>query len=171
MATISEDPKVFGPIFWKSIHSKARNAQSLEQQRQFMAYFKKKLESIPCVTCRSRALEYLQLNPIENAPPAKGPFGAEATMFRYTWEFHNVVNSHLEKPQMSWEEACRTNPITGHLELSNPLPAHVTPPVVSPSTPSNGCNCQNKPTKKKVRSSSSKPPKVKSKSKVKYYYI
>jgi hypothetical protein len=115
------DPTVFGPIFWKSIHSKARNAQSPEQQKQYITYFRKKLQSIPCETCRTRALEYLQLNPIEHAPPARGPLGAEATMFRYTWEFHNLVNSHLDKPLMSWDQACFSTPITGHLDLSETL--------------------------------------------------
>lgn len=153
----SADPTVFGPIFWKSIHDKARNAQSPEHQKQFIVYFHKKIQSIPCETCRTRALEYIRENPIEKAPPARGPYGAEATMFRYTWEFHNLVNSHLDKPLMTWEKACSSTPITGHLDLSEPLapsalpktPSALTPPSnPSPSNPlpssppKTGCPCQ-----------------------------
>ena len=119
-----EDPKVFGPKVWNRIHTNARNAITLEQKNQFIHYFQKEMETLPCPTCRSHALQYIEEIPIDLNIIINDQEGIDASVFYYTWEFHNLVNEHLNKPQITWQQACliykpKKIEINNHNEIQN----------------------------------------------------
>jgi len=61
------------------------------------------LNSLPCSTCKSHALEYLRTSPPElfkNTYDEKT--GELIGMFKWTWKFHNDVNLRLSKKVLDY---------------------------------------------------------------------
>jgi len=141
MANNYSDPKVFGPKLWNRLHISARNAISDIQKRSFITYFYQEINNIPCETCRTRALEYIRQNPITIDPIIRDPAGMDATVFHYTWIFHNLVNEHLNKPQLTWEQACALYRVGQVLNE----------PFIAKAPKSTDCGCGEKKKKKKKK--------------------
>lgn len=111
------NPKIIGPGTWRIIHTQARNVSLIpienpEQISKAEDDFIKLLKSIcadfGCPVCRVHCGEYIQNNPPESAKGLLTLIGdkkIEIGMFRWTWEFHNVVNKRLGKTIMSFENA------------------------------------------------------------------
>jgi len=149
MANNYSDPKVFGPKLWNRLHISARNAISDLQKRNFITYFYQEINNIPCETCRSRALEYIRQNPITINPIIRDPSGVDATVFHYTWTFHNLVNEHLNKPQLTWEQACSLYRV-GQV-LNEPVGQILNEPFIAKIPKSTDCCCGEKKKKKKKK--------------------
>lgn len=97
------DPKTFGPGQWQAIHTYAKHATTDETKRAFMDYMKIICNNLKCDKCRGHAMDYLAKNPMKDFMNIKNAEGIEIGMLKWTWIFHNSVNSRLGKPLMDWE--------------------------------------------------------------------
>jgi len=99
------DPRSWGVGLWFSIHTYAINAKTDESKKSFMDYMKIICTNIKCDNCRKHATEYLETHPIKDFYNIKNEKGEDIGMFKWTYLFHNAVNSRLGKPQMDWDTA------------------------------------------------------------------
>lgn len=99
------DPSSWGVGCWYSIHTYAMNAKTDDTKKAFMDYMKIICTNIKCENCRGHATEYLEKHPIKDFHNIKNEHGEDIGMFKWTYLFHNAVNSRLGKPQMLWETA------------------------------------------------------------------
>ena len=99
------DPKTVGPGLWWYIHSKAKDAiddSSIKEFIDLMIYFS---INFPCNTCRKHINEYINTHPMEDLRSLTNEKGERIGMFKWTWLFHNAVNTRLKKPYVEWETA------------------------------------------------------------------
>jgi hypothetical protein len=97
------DPKTFGPGQWQGIHIYASHATTDEIKRAFMDYMHMIADNLKCDKCRQHALDYLSKNPMTDFFNIKNAEGVDIGMLKWTWIFHNSVNSRLGKPLMDWD--------------------------------------------------------------------
>jgi hypothetical protein len=97
------DPKTFGPGQWQAIHIYAKHATTDETKRAFVDYIMMIANNLKCEKCRMHALDYLAKNPLKDYFNIKNAQGVDIGMLKWTWIFHNSVNSRLGKPLMDWE--------------------------------------------------------------------
>lgn len=72
---------------WRKLHTEIFTEES----------FKIWVDTIPgCPSCKNDFKKIL-----ENNPPRFNDW------HRWSWEVHNIVNAKINKPEISWEEACR----------------------------------------------------------------
>lgn len=96
------DPKKFGPGVWFSLHLSAINAIEDEYIKFFINQTKTLISKLPCKDCSDHAINYMQNNPIEQFIELKDSEGNKIGMFKWTWMFHNDVNSRLGKSIIDW---------------------------------------------------------------------
>lgn len=101
--TRMSDPKTFGPGQWQGIHIYASHATTDELKRAFMEYMQIIADNLKCDKCRQHAMDYLAKNPMKDYLNIKNADGVDIGMLKWTWIFHNSVNSRLGKPLMDWE--------------------------------------------------------------------
>lgn len=102
------DPKYTGPGTWNVIHRTAFNAQTHDQQLEFIKLMKLICNGFPCKICKGHCTEYIATHPMEEyldvvieIEGKKLPLG----LFIWSWKFHNAVNARLSKPIMTWDTA------------------------------------------------------------------
>lgn len=89
------DPTTFGPGMWYTIHVTALKIG----QDNFLAWIYVIIDSIPCLTCKTHALEYLKQDPPSGYKDIYNESDGELIgMFKWSWKFHNSVNLRLSKP-------------------------------------------------------------------------
>ena len=98
------DPSKLGAI-WFTIHTMAKHADTLERKNQFIDYMYLLATEFPCGKCRNHIQEYLRNNPFEPFMNMKNQIGEDIGMFKWSWIFHNAVNTRLGKPYMDWDTA------------------------------------------------------------------
>lgn len=99
------DSKIWGPGVWFTLHVYALDADTYEKIINFIYYVKLLLPKLPCDKCREHALQYLENNPIENYFYVKDNEGIRRGMFKWTWTFHNAVNTRLGKMVIDYDTA------------------------------------------------------------------
>lgn len=95
------DPEIWGPGVWFNIHLFAAKANDTESKEFFITFINITVENLPCLQCRKHASQYLKHNPLIGFLTDSDSDG----LFRWSWIFHNVVNTRLRKTQMSWNVA------------------------------------------------------------------
>jgi hypothetical protein len=93
------DPKIIGPGGWSAIHVGAINAKTLEEKKDFIKWMKKYCETFRCHNCSQHCTKYIKEHPLEDF------IDEDVGMFRWSWLFHNAVNSRLGKNQVDWDTA------------------------------------------------------------------
>jgi len=83
---------------WSYIHEKANNAKTISEKQEFETYIEYLSYYFPCPKCRPHIGDYLRNNPIQNY------YDQEMGIGKWSWEFHNAVNTRLGKQLMSWED-------------------------------------------------------------------
>ena len=104
-ATFPSDPDVFGPGTWFTIHTLAYNATTPLKMDSFIENIKLLAEKLPCKDCREHTLKYIKKNPLGDYKDIVDKFNRNIGMFKWTWLFHNDVNSRLGKNIVSWDVA------------------------------------------------------------------
>jgi len=91
-------PGIWGPYFWTTMHivslgvSKEPTAAEQEGIRNF---YESLQVVIPCPICREHYKEALKSTPIQTS--------SRDAVVEWVYDIHNVVNTTLGKPQMSWD--------------------------------------------------------------------
>lgn len=99
------EPTTFGPGIWFSLHCMSAHATTPEKIDDFIENFKTIISNLRCIKCRDHAMKYATDHPIEQYKNLKDKYDKMIGMQKYIWQFHNNVNSRLEKPQVDWETA------------------------------------------------------------------
>lgn len=96
------EPSQFGPHFWYMLHTMALN-YPMSPTRFAKAKMKSFLQAIPfllpCRECTEHAKEFMAHANTEAALQNK------ESLFTFLWNFHNLVNKRLGKPEMPFNEA------------------------------------------------------------------
>jgi hypothetical protein len=98
-------PERFGPGVWFTIHLYARHATTEEKKKAFIDYMNLIVANLKCKDCRHHATQYVMTHPIEDYFNVKDNNNQDIGLFKWTWTFHNAVNSRLKKPLMDWDTA------------------------------------------------------------------
>lgn len=99
------DPDTFGPGAWLVIHTLAFHAKTKEQKRNFEESMHVIQRGLKCEWCRQHCGEYLEKHPIKDYRNVRNKEGEDIGMFKWSWAFHNAVNTRLRKPTLDWETA------------------------------------------------------------------
>ena len=90
-------PAVWGPLFWHTIHIVALgypNSPSYAHKRAAKEFYESLVLLIPCEVCREHYTKNLATHPISPHLDRRDD------LFKWTVNFHNVVNAALGKPRM-----------------------------------------------------------------------
>lgn len=104
------DPKYIGPGTWNVIHRLASKAVTKTKQDEFISTMTEICNGFPCHICRGHCQEYMRNHPIQDYISKTIDIDGSSQnlgLFIWTWEFHNAVNSRLQKPIMDWDTAKR----------------------------------------------------------------
>lgn len=99
------NPEIVGPGIWFTIHLMAYHATDPLKKQQFMEYMRMVVDNLKCEKCRMHAKRYLEEHPMEPYLNLKNMAGQDIGLFKWTWIFHNAVNSRLGKPILDWDTA------------------------------------------------------------------
>lgn len=94
------DPTYIGPGIWFNMHLDAVTAYTKSDQNAVIARIRKLQSRFPCSKCKVHFGEYLERHPPEQISGASGD-----SLFRWSVDFHNAVNSFTGKSQVSYAEA------------------------------------------------------------------
>jgi hypothetical protein len=94
------DPTYIGPGIWFNMHLDAVTALTKSEQMAVIVRIRKLQSRFPCSKCKVHFEEYL-----ERHPPEQICGESEDSLFRWTVDFHNAVNSFTGKPQVDYSEA------------------------------------------------------------------
>jgi hypothetical protein len=92
-------PTVFGPYFWSVIHMTAMSAGKdipPEKAQAYIQFFESMPDILPCAQCGKHLRENLSSMPPDTSD-----------LFRWSVDLHNLVNSQLNKPEVSYDKALR----------------------------------------------------------------
>jgi len=95
------NPEKWGPGVWFQIHLFAAKAVDTETKEFYVQFINTTVRNLPCLECRNHATKYLKRNPLRSYMTSRDPKG----LFRWSWTFHNFVNTRLRKPIVEWETA------------------------------------------------------------------
>jgi len=95
------NPKLWGPGVWFNIHLLAAKADDAESKEFYITYINTVINNLPCMECRKHAGKYLEEHPLVSFLTDSDPEG----LFRWSWIFHNFVNTRLHKPFIDWKTA------------------------------------------------------------------
>ncbi len=98
------DPKIIGPGIWFIIHHKASKAITLETKLEFIQFIKELSIEFPCVVCSEHMIEYIKNHPFDSFMDITVD-DRDIGMFKWSWIFHNNVNTRLRKSYMDWNTA------------------------------------------------------------------
>ena len=99
------DPKYIGPGVWYNIHLKAYEASDDKTIEEFIDYMYLLAMKFPCHKCRSHINKYIEDHPFEDLQNLRNKEGRKIGMFKWSWLFHNAVNTRIHKPLVDWETA------------------------------------------------------------------
>ena len=102
---ILSDPAKLGGM-WIFLHLKAKNAINKEGKDAFIDDMYLLYNEFPCAKCRAHIQEYMNLHPFEPFYDLTNDAGKHIGMFKWSWMFHNAVNTRLHKPYLDWATAC-----------------------------------------------------------------
>ena len=99
------DPATFGPGAWLVIHTLAFDAKTKEQKKNFEESMHVIQRGLKCEWCKKHFGEYLEKHPTRDYRNVHNKEGQDIGMFKWSWAFHNAVNTRLGKPVMDWDTA------------------------------------------------------------------
>lgn len=99
------DPKKVGTGIWWYIHNTAREAIDDPSISKFIDLMMNLKVKFPCHTCRKHINEYIDTHPFEELRNLVDSDGVRIGMFKWSWLFHNAVNTRIGKPYVDWETA------------------------------------------------------------------
>lgn len=99
------DPIIIGPGTWSIIHKFAIKIKNKKECYQYIEMITKIIENFSCGDCSKHGMEYIKKYPLENYINISSKYGKWIGMFEWSHKFHNKVNSILNKPLMSFEDA------------------------------------------------------------------
>jgi hypothetical protein len=99
------DPAYVGPGTWWYTHMKGKEAITDKKIDEFISHMYLLAEKFPCPKCRGHIREYIDTHPFNDLKNLKNRDGQKIGMFKWSWMFHNSVNSRLGKPHVDWETA------------------------------------------------------------------
>lgn len=88
----------FGPALWKSLHSIAFSAPerpSIEEQRDYVEFFRALGPVIPCPSCAAHYRAYLEAHPVDAS--------SREALARWVYDLHDYVNQRKNKTSPSFE--------------------------------------------------------------------
>lgn len=100
----NNDPQVWGPKFWFTLHNGAlyypslANPLFIERMKNFILGIPVML---PCIKCREHATAYIESKKDQLDLICRG----KDSLFKFFVDFHNQVNVRNNKPEMSYEDA------------------------------------------------------------------
>ena len=103
--TSYSDSKIWGPVMWFNIHRVAKEAITKELIEEFINYITVTVNKLPCETCKIHAMKYVEQNHPDMYSKLKDNQGEYNGMFKWTWIFHNAVNSRLNKTIIDYKTA------------------------------------------------------------------
>jgi hypothetical protein len=89
-------PPIWGPIFWKTIHMIASTYPRRPTEKDkddYYAYFKSIGNILPCAKCRTNYYKH-----ISQMGFGRSNMFSQETLFRFSFDLHNMVNRGLGKP-------------------------------------------------------------------------
>jgi hypothetical protein len=99
------NPNSFRPGAWLVIHILAYRAKTNEEKQCFIKTMEKICDGLKCGTCKPHCIAYQKEHPISRYWNVKDENGQDIGMFKWSWAFHNAVNSRLGKPIMDFKTA------------------------------------------------------------------
>lgn len=99
------NPHIFGPVQWYNIHTSAKNAINDDKKKFFidLIYFIR--DNMKCSKCHNHFSNYILNNPFDPFMHLTNDQGDQIGLFKWSWIFHNAVNSRLHKPIIDWDTA------------------------------------------------------------------
>jgi len=97
-------PDVFGPAFWFTLHNGSSRypiKASPFQAEKMKGFIRGIPVMLPCDKCTEHAQTYIE----ENEKNLDDIVSGRESLFRFFWEFHNVVNKRNGKLEISLEDA------------------------------------------------------------------
>lgn len=97
--------EVWGKHLWYSIHLIALSYPAdptNEEKRYYQSFFENLHQVLPCYKCSINYLKHLNQIPVTSSVLENTD-----TLFRWTIDMHNLVNSDLSKRQWNYDEASR----------------------------------------------------------------
>lgn len=95
------------------IHRRAKRCKTDAAKKEFIEDIKQLSEEFPCTKCRKHMQEHLKVSPFEPYMNIKNEKGDHIGMFKWTWDFHNAVNTRLGKPYVDFNTAWNLTEDTG----------------------------------------------------------
>ncbi len=99
------DPTVVGPGTWWLIHTKAKAAVNDKLIDEFINLMYFLVKNFSCKKCRKHIKQYIDTHPFSDLKNLRGGDGERIGMFKWSWMFHNAVNTRINKPYVDWETA------------------------------------------------------------------
>jgi len=91
-------PAIWGPYFWTTMHIVSLGVSkqpTAEEQEGIRSFYESLQVVIPCPICREHYKEALKSIPIQTS--------SRDAVVEWVYDIHNVVNTTLGKPQLSWD--------------------------------------------------------------------
>jgi len=95
-------PSQFGPHYWYMLHSMALNYPvnpTAFAKTKMKAFIEAIPFLLPCLNCTEHAKEFMAKANIQEA------LRGRKDLFTFFWNFHNLVNKRIGKPEMTFDEA------------------------------------------------------------------
>jgi hypothetical protein len=102
---VNGDPKIVGPGVWFTIHIQAKEAVTNHKIEQFIQYMELLARQFGCMNCRKHIRSYIDNHPINDFRTMTNEKGDRIGMFKWSWMFHNAVNTRINKPYLEWDTA------------------------------------------------------------------
>lgn len=102
---VLSDPKVVGPGVWWLVHTYAKDSIDTQKIKKFIDFMNFLRENFSCKNCRKHINQYMDLHPFDDLKNLKNQEGRLIGMFKWSWLFHNAVNTRIGKPYIEWETA------------------------------------------------------------------
>lgn len=97
------DMSKVGRGVWFSIHIMALHvANTSSGKKEFCKTIRAICDNYKCGNCKSHCQEYIRNHPPEEYMNVKSEMGEEIGLFKWSWMFHNAVNSRIGKPVIDY---------------------------------------------------------------------
>jgi hypothetical protein len=96
------EPRVWGKYIWTSMHILALgypDKPTQEEKENYKEFYVNLWKVIPCYKCSINYQKHLQELPIDEF------LNDNMSLFKWTVDFHNIVNKYLRKKEWTFEEA------------------------------------------------------------------
>lgn len=119
-------PSVWGPYFWKTIHTGAfgLDVHSVHDVHgagtKFRQFIQGIGEGIPCLECETHFEKFQQTNPL---PSQSGGF-SDPTFLKWTIQAHNAVRARNNKPVSAIDMVVKAYQAGAPFDEISPLPPH-----------------------------------------------